>query len=259
MSEFSQKYLTDNVSNAFFLLETMYENSEEYIVYYCGDTRNRYCGELLGINPSSKKALIGRNGIMHILPNRLFFDEGELKKTQQSQKHLLEEHKKKKNEFREFFHQNFDSFFPKTEIKWAKKLSQLEDKLNTLLLRELFGLDLQEKSSPMIRKLAQFIPGGQYLKGNVTMLALVTKNILKQDVDVVVSGKKVRFTVMIDGLDSQGYYKKKNELKPYFDKLADWFLPYDCICFYEIKAHNRLMKLDNKLILDYNTRLWKRK
>lgn len=203
--------------------------------------------------------VLDHKGMMQILPDGLLFDVAELNNSKKTTETLLAEHNKKKRELAMFFYQNFDKRVFQTELEVENKLSQLEDKLNSLMLRELFGLDLQEETSPMIRKLAHFIPGGQYLKGNVAMLALVTKNILKHDVDVAVSGNRLCFTVMIDGLDSHEYHKRKNELKPYFDKLADWFLPYDCICIYEIKAHNRLMKLDNKLILNYNTRLWKRK
>lgn len=197
-------------------------------------------------------------GMMHILPEGLLFGENELKDSKQSTVVLFDQHNKKKNELAEFFYQNFDRRLFQTEMRWVKKLSQLEENLNNIVLKDLFGIEFPEDSPQEVRKLALLIPGGQYLKGNVEMLALVSQNILGKEVNVTVSMNKVLFTIMVDGLNAQQYQEWLTALSPYFNKVAEWFLPYDCICTYEIKAHERHLRLDKKLILNYNTRLWKR-
>lgn len=197
-------------------------------------------------------------GMMHILPEGLLFGENELKDSKQSTEVLFDQHNKKKNELAEFFYQNFDRRLFQTEMRWVKKLSQIEENLNNIVLKDLFGIEFPEDSPQEVRKLALLIPGGQYLKGNVEMLALVSQNILGKEVNVTVSMNKVLFTIMVDGLNAQQYQEWLTALSPYFNKVAEWFLPYDCICTYEIKAHERHLRLDKKLILNYNTRLWKR-
>lgn len=247
--------LTDQVSRAEFLLSVLCKNAKDFTVYYCGDAKRNYCGELLSIDFVEKEAKICRNGLMQILPSKLLFGKEELKN--------LKEYNKKKKELERFFNSNFDRIVFLLELKWERTLSQLEGELNTLLLKDLFGIDIpkersQEESLQEIQKLARLIPGGQYLKGDVKMLARVSQDILKHEIMVTMTDDKVSFTVMIDDLTPQGYQEKKASLKIYFDKLAEWFLPYDCICSYEIKAHRRHLKLGESLILNYNTKLWKR-
>ena len=242
--------LTDQVSRAEFLLSVLCGNAEDYSVCYCGDAKRNYCGELLSVDIEEEEAKICRNGLMQILPSKLLFGKEELKN--------LKEYNKKKKELERFFNINFDRTVFLSELKWERKLSQLEGELNTLLLKNLFGIDLPKESPQEIQKLARLIPGGQYLKGDVKMLARLSQDILKHEVMVTMTDDKVLFTVMIDNLTPQGYQEKKANLKIYFDKLAEWFMPYDCICSFEIKAHRRHFKLGESLILNYNTKLWKR-
>lgn len=259
MEKSPNEHLTDPISRAEFLLSTFYENADEYDVYYCGDEKKQYCGELLNIMPFDHKAEINRNGMMQILPNGLFFDERELKENpQQSPKAIFDKHKQKKKKLQEFFHFHFDQRVFQTELRWEKRLSLLEPVLSDIILRELFNIVLTEDTTKEIKRLAQMIPGGQYLKGNVAMLALISQDILGHDILVKVSNNKVLFTVMIDDLNAIEFQEIRTRLKPYFNKLSEWFLPYNCICSFEIKAHERHFVLGKKLILNYNTRLWKR-
>ena len=250
MGEISERNINDSVSSAEFLLSTLCGNADEYNVSHCGESRRVLFGELLNVDAAYNEAVVARDGMMQILPEGLLFGEEELKD--------LEEYNKKKEALDDFFCRNFDNVVFHTGLKWEKKLSWLEENLSAVVLNDLFDITLDFTTNAEIKKLAYLIPMGQYLKGDVKMLSLISQNILKQDVEVRLSGKQVIFSVLIDGLGAEEYLEEKKQLSQYFSKLAEWFLPYDCQCSYEVKAHERHMKLGKNLILNYNTRLWKR-
>jgi len=250
MGEKTDRNINDSVSSAEFLLSTLCSNADEYTVSYCGESRRTLFGELLNIDTAYNEAVVARDGMMQILPEGLLFGKEEIKD--------LVEYNKKKEALDEFFTQNFDNPVFHTGLKWEKKLSWLEENLSTLVLKELFDITLGSTANVEVKKLAQQIPVGQYIKGNIKMLSLVSQHILKHDVEVRESGKQIIFTVLVDNLSATEYLEEKKQLSQYFSKLAEWFLPYDCQCSYEVKAHERHMKLGKKLILNYNTRLWKR-
>lgn len=246
-----ERNINDSVSSAEFLLSTLYCNAEEYTVSFCGKSRRALFGDLLMVDTAYNEAVVAHDGMMQILPEGLLFGEKEQRD--------LEEYNKKKKVLEEFFSRNFDTIVFQTRLKWERKLSCLEDNLSAIVLKELYGITFDTTTNDSIKKLAQLIPVGQYLKGEVKMLSFISQKILKHDVEVRMLGKKITFTVMIDGLSAEKYLEEKKRLSHYFSKMVEWFLPYDCICYYEVKAHERNMKLGNTLLLNYNTRLWKRR
>ena len=250
MGEKKDRNINDSVTSAEFLLSTLCSNADEYTVSYCGEPRRSLFGELLNVDSAYSKAVVARDGMMQILPEGLLFGKEEIKD--------LEEYNKKKEALDEFFTQNFDNPVFHTGLKWEKKLSWLEKNLSIIVFKELFDITLDSTANIEVKKLAQLIPVGQCFKGNIKMLSLISQHILKHDVEVRLLGKHVIFTVLVDNLSATDYLEEKKQLSNYFSKMAEWFLPYDCKCTYEVKAHERHMKLGKKLILNYNTRLWKR-
>lgn len=225
-----------------------------------------YCYDIVESDASTIS--LARNGLMHFLPEGLFYDEEYLRQhsPEEDQKKRLENLSQIKKLYAIFF-KSLDNIFFRQEFALEKKISELEVDRDAILLNEIYGFDLHRERDPFVARLAVLRLHAPQVKGNVFILshfvsAIIGERVYMETVKTVADTQQisevvssVRFIIEIPSLSAEAYNKKMEQLELFFSLLSQWFLPFDLDCDYCIKDRRQRMILGEQLVLDYNTQL----
>jgi len=219
-----------------------------------------YSEDLLDVvqNIENTTISLSRDGIFHLLPEKLFFEDNFLKKDGKRYFDFNDEYeelKKKKNELLSFF-QPLDSTFFKQQLEIEQKLNYFAETGNLLFLKNIYN-DSVFETDKYIGKLIKLIPFTSQIRGNLQLIADLLKIIIpanKIEINEIEPFNK-RFIIHIENLSKEEYLKMDKELVLLFKFLHHWFLPVEIKCDFRIKDFNQPLILGETLILDYNTNL----
>ena len=220
---------------------------------------------------------LSRNGLMRMLPESMFYREEYLRENvtdAETEKARKEELKTQKQLCSVFF-EGFDTLFARQEMYILGTVGTAEHERNSILLREIYGIDITQVRNPLVRKLALLLLEGDTVKGNIPLVAFCIRAVMDVKVSYSVStrqvdgnwpggnldgGKtksshyrRVLFVLHIEDLSSDEYRSLMEQYEEFFLFLEKWFLPYDCEVDYRIKDHRKRFVLGDSLTLDYNT------
>ena len=241
-------------------LLSLYNIKENVNVCMEGIFSRNYSEDIVHIehDADSVNVALSRNGLFHLLPEGLFFDE---KMLQNVEKRGLDftskyvEFKKQKKEIEAFF-QPFDTAYFKLSLELEHKLNHVTEMGNDFFMEFLDNSE-NEPSNEYIAALQKLLPFASRLKGNITLLVDILKNVLSVEKIKIRETAlfSTRFIIYKDGLTKAEYHAMDHDVRQLFVFLRHWFLPVEREFDYRIKSNPQPFILKESLILDYNTYL----
>lgn len=244
------------------LLNYFYPELEnQWTVDNKGSFYRNYNHDILAAYEGENRVDLSRDGFLKLLPEGLYSDESELKGKDVAEK--FREVERRRHLLAEAF-LPFDTFAFRRQLQVERLLSEmLNDKLE-YLLRRFFDIDLSAEENPYVRELAVLLPFVKHWRGNFGMLRNLLASLFKCEVEMIhgiyshVDTSKcrvplVRYNLLIDNLDGAGYRELYAYLPALTDFLAEWFIPMEMVCQIQIKEYGRPQRLNERLVLNYNT------
>ena len=246
------------------LLNYLYpELEEKWIVRYDGTFYRNYSHDAMEISPEEATVWLSRDGILDLLPQGLLSLEDDLKsgdiqerhKELDLQRHILSE-----------------AFLPFDSIAF-RRLLKVESNVSALLLDKLsyilktfFGFNLEAEKNPYVREFAVLLPYIRHWRGDLEMIRRLLAAVMGCEV-VRRDGRfgeedstrgwipAIRFDLLMPDLSGREYRRLFEDVQPLRDFLAEWFIPAEARLEINIKHHSASPRLDENMILDYNTEL----
>ena len=237
-----------------------------------------YMPDLMAEDSISKTIELSRNGLMQMLPEALFYQEEFLREnvTDADTEKTKKEELKTQKQLCSVFFEGFDTIFAQHEIRIHKIIGTTEYERESILLREIYGIEISRERNMLIRKLALLLLESDTIKGNIPLIAFYLRAIMNVKVSYSISTqtmcenkylggtqkeskiksahyKRVLFILYIEDLSSEEYRNMMDQYEDFFIFLEKWFLPYDCEVDYRIKDYHKRFILGDSLTLDYNT------
>ena len=227
---------------------------------------SNYCEDLLEVDTSDLKThriSLSRDGLFHLLPEALFVEENRLRDPKQKGKPFTPE----KEHILDFF-VPFDSEFFQVTLGLDKVVQNLESHSVDILLKYLYGIDVQAIRNLEIKKALPFILQASEIRGDYVLIDRLMTAItgfqteIQQvfrsfsdascgEYDVAVA----RIVFHIPSLTNKEYAVQYQELGEFVQFVAEWFFPAEQAYEYAIKEKGHRFVLDGALTLDYNTYL----
>jgi hypothetical protein len=256
------KYLNEHIDTedikAEILISQM-DTQENLSVRMQGLFSRNYSEDLMSVVHEKDRTLLylSRNGIFHLLPEGLFFEETRLKSVRGEYfEGKYDKFKKEKEKIKSFF-QPFDTEYFKQSFELEKKLNAITECGNTVFIKTFLNEPDIDTNNEYLSKIKILLPFVSYLRGNFTLLT----NILKETLSVEkveireIQPLYMRFIIHKESLNKEEYKKIDEKLTVFFDFFCRWFLPAEAEYDYKIKDYKTPFTLGNTLILDYNTHL----
>ena len=247
------------------LLNYLYPEMEgEWIVEDKGSFYRNYNMDILALYAEEKRVELSRDGFLQLLPQGLITNEDDLRKAKdipaktkelEQRQHLLEE------AFLPLDVLHFHRF-----LKMERIVSGVLNQKMEYLLKQYFGFDLAAEQNQYVREIAVLLPFAKELRGDFPRLRNVMEEIFKCEVNMT-EGRysesdstvrwipRVRYDLLIPGLDAEAYRTLSAEVQPFADFLREWFVPAEVLCQVNIKEYGQPQQTDTRLTLDYNTEL----
>ena len=242
-------------------------NPDEYVSRYRGRFFRGYTDDLLAVSNTEHAFEFSRDGIMHLLPEALFYDEQYLHDSTNKEDLLrrTDELKKKREQLSVFF-EAFDTIFERRRIELQRSIDSIESNKEEFVLKEMYDIDIRRIRNVHVRKLARLLLDADRIKGNLHLIPFFVRSILDakiscRSVNRVVDATRsiyhteLQFLIFINDLSSSQYRQKMDELDEFFWYLEQWFLPFDCEIDFCIKDYHQDFVLGQQMTLDYNIQL----
>ena len=256
------KYLNEHIDTEGVKAETLLSQmdvKENLSIRMQGIFSRNYAEDLTGIAHEKDKSTLelSRNGIFHLLPEGLFFEEMHLRSfSGEDFEKKYDKFKREKEKIQSFF-QPFDTEYFKQSFELEKKLNAIAECGNNIFINTLLNEPEINTDNEYLAKIKPLLPFVSRLRGNLMLLTNILKDVLSVE---KVEIKKLqplymRFIIHKEGLSKEEYKKMYKELAVFFDFFYRWFLPAELEYDYRIKDYKAPFTLNNTLILDYNTHL----
>lgn len=245
------------------LLNHLYpELAERWIVKNEGTFYRNYSEDVMRIDEETAKVALSRDGFLRLLPQGLITSDDELKGKDFQTKY--EEMKIRQSRLEELF-RPLDSWKFRNSIKQEKQLSRLlEDKMD-ILLKEYFHVERKEEENEYVREMMTLLPVVNRLRADFGRIGDILSALFGYRVTTTLSRydwsgwrkdaqPMVLYQVWIPDLKSEDYRTWNIRLEALRTFVSEWFIPFDTRCIIEVKTE-KPAALDNRLTLDYNTRL----
>lgn len=234
-----------------------YPFQKEWIVWQKGIFSRNYSGDLRSCDPEKQTLELSRNGLYEILPNTLFFTGRELLGKDQEDTKWIERVLKQRLEKIKTVMLPFDSSYFNHSLALENKLNETLADKNAIVLKEFFGNDYANEPNVYIRKMVPMIAQAATLRGNYRLLCKIISLMLGYKTDFKMIRYRVRFIVNRPGLNRNAFLKYLDELKPFFQFVEEWFIPFELQCEFKVKDYTRDDRFEGntKMLLDYNATL----
>lgn len=246
------------------LLNYLYpELEDKWVARHEGTFYRNYNDDALSVDPETMEVTLARDGFLKLLPQGVITTEDELKG--KDVKGKLDAMKRRHHLLMEAF-LPIDSFNFRKKLQIERTVSELlEDKLD-FILRNYFGVEVDEDTDRYIREAAYILPFVSKKRGDLIFIRELMKSVLGYPVkmsrgrfsstDSTLSWlPMIRYDLLVPGLDADGYAKLAAEIKPFCNFLLEWFIPVDTVCRFGIKHNAENGSGGSKMILDYNIEL----
>ena len=210
-----------------------------------------YFSDLIEYDSDNNTLTLSRDGIFNLLPEGLFFEEDELKNSKSFQD-TSDKIKKKRREISQFF-QPFDTEYFKLSLMLEKKINEISEKGNKVLLDLFFDKNkiAENKSLQFLLPQINQIKGNEYLITDILKIILNAKKVELIEIDYHTK----RFIIHIPNLSKEEYFEKTQQVSDIFEILREYFFSFDINYDFRIKDRKQRFILNENLILDYNTNL----
>lgn len=240
------------------LLSIFHPNISEWNAHYGSFFSRNYSGDLRSCDPDMETITLSRNGIYDLLPEKLFFDEMELRflETRDLSFKLSEVYEEEKNN--KIYFEPFDSFFFNQSLRLHNNINRLLNNKEKLMLKTLFDYDIDAEENPYVRMLAPLLIYVADIRANLNLIINILSEILACKVEFrILSPDKVLFIINKLNLDSKEYAEFMKDLKPLFAFVQYWFMPMETECDYRVKdfVQRFILSDERPLVLDYNTQI----
>ena len=240
------------------LLSTYYPDVQEWESHYGSFFSRNYSGDIRSCHVETGMVELSRNGIYDLLPEKLFFDDMELRSLESRDLafKLTEVYEEEKN-IKTYF-EPFDSYFFNQSVRLNKIVTHILDNREKLLLKTMFDYDIDAEENRFVRMLAPLLIHVVDIRSDIDLITNILSEILGCKVEYrILSHDRVLFIVNKLQLDSKEYAAFMKELKPLFAFVQYWFMPMETDCDYRVKDfEQRFILSDTKaLVLDYNTQI----
>ena len=210
---------------------------------------------------------LSRDGLFHILPEGLFFEEDLLRKIDKEKnrekfKATSEKIKKEKEKIRLFFHP-FDKTYFVLRFELEKKLNEIANNKTQLLINELFDIYKINSDNQLVNRIKPLLLIASEIRGNRMIMGDILKNLFfPAKVDIRIADKYIssgntrkcfKVTIHIEKLSNKKYRSIKKDLDVFVQFFYEWFLPADMGYEFKIKDIKETFVLGKDLTLDYNT------
>ena len=124
-------------------------------------------------------------------------------------------------------------------------------------MKDFLGLDLSQEKNPYVRKLAPMAAQAAHIRGDYRFICNALGCALGYKTTYKVTPDRVRFTIHRPNLDRTSFLRYLDELRPLFQWVEEWFVPFELQCEYKVRDYTRDDHFagPNKLMLDYNATL----
>ena len=210
---------------------------------------------------------LSRDGLFHILPEGLFFDEDLLRKIDREKnkekfKATSEKIQKEKEKIRLFFHP-FDKTYFVLRFELEKKLNEIANNKTQLLINELFDIYKINSDNQLVNRIKPLLLIASEIRGNRMIMGDILKSLFfPAKVDVRIADKFIssgnsrkcfKVTIHIEKLSNKKYRSIKKDLDVFVQFFYEWFLPADMGYEFKLKDIKETFVLGKDLTLDYNT------
>ena len=210
---------------------------------------------------------VSRDGLFHILPEGLFFDEELLRKIEKEKNRekfnaISEKIQKEKQKIMSFFHP-FDKTYFALQFELEKRLNEIAKNKTQLLTGELFDIFNLDIDNKLIKRITPLLLIASEVRGNRMVMKDVLRNLFfpaKVDVRIAdkqnasgIARKVFKATIHIEKLSNEKYKSIKNDLDVFAQFFYEWFLPADMGYEFKIKDIKETFVLGKQMTLDYNT------
>lgn len=231
---------------------------DEWFVEHESYFSRNYNNDLRSCYPIRSSISTSRNGIYDVLPESLFFATNELMgKSDYSFVNELEKMYEEKRLIKAFF-KPFDSLLFNKSLELEKTVNAIYESQCETLLSNFFGLDLENETNPYVRRLLPLVLYVSQIRLDFRLLSAIVANVIGCKVDFrMEDGFRIRFEIHKPGLDSQGYLRFSEELRPFFEFIKEWFVPVENDCYYKVKDYSKVFAVSETepMVLDYDTHL----
>ena len=230
---------------------------EEWQAQYKGIFSRNYSGDLRSCEAENNTIELSRDGLYEILPNMLFFTGNELLGKDAEDFKWTERVLKQRKERIKNVMMPLDSYYFNDSISLEKTLNDVIDKKTFILLQTLTGIDFSKEANPFIRKMAPAILQVAKLRGDYRFLCRMMTIVLGYKTCYQLNNNRVRFVVNRPNLSHDAFLSYLEELRPFFQFVEEWFVPFELQCEYKVRDYTRNSRFEgfNKLMLDYNATL----
>ena len=257
--KYFEEYIDSEEIKAETLIACIDDNLNSY-VQNSGVFFRNYSDDILSVEKDKNNENVinlSRDGVFHVLPEGLFFKEDSLKsKNKQGYdfKEQLEKFNNEKERIKSFFHP-FDTEFFRLSFELEKRLNDISEKGNEIIVESLLSLCNLTGDNQYIRQMKTLLPFVSEIRGNLRLLKDILQIIFLSKVEIVKKGFSIMFIIHKRGLSKAEYLKMGKDLIAFFDFVYEWFLPVEVDYNYKIKDYEEPFVLGHSLILDYNTYL----
>lgn len=240
------------------LLSIFFPDTKEWDAQYGSFFSRNYMGDIRSYNHEMKTVELSRNGIYNLLPEKLFFNENELRfLTSRDLAFKLSEVYEEEKNIQAYF-MPYDSYFFNLSIRLNNIVTHILDNKSKLLLKTLFDYDIDAEENRYVRMLAPLLTHVADIRADIDLITKILSEILDCKVEYrILSPDRVLFIVNKLQLDSKEYAAFMKELKPLFDFVQYWLMPMETECDYRVKDFEQRFVLSEEraLVLDYNTQI----
>lgn len=240
------------------LLSTYFPDVADWDAEYGSFFSRNYSGDLRSVNEETKTVELSRNGLYELIPEKLFFNEQELRflESRDLSFKLSEVYEEEKN-IKAYF-EPFNSYYFNQSLRFTKVVNRILDNKEKLILRTLFNYDIDTEQNPYVRALAPLLVHVADIRADIEQITNILTVVLDCKVDCrILSPDNILFIVNKLGLDSKEYAAFMKDLKPLFAFVQHWFMPMETECDYRVKdfVQRFILSDEKKLVLDYNTQI----
>lgn len=227
---------------------------------------SNYCEDLLDAETMEghiHQVKLSRDGLFHLLPEAIFFDDNRL----QDPKLKSKPYKSEKEKVMTFF-EPFDLQYFTVGLGLDQTISHLEKNAVELLVKELYDIDVQDIQNPFVQQMVPFLLQASSIRGNFPLIGKLMSTITGFSTSITPVIRKVelpeegeleqcvvRILFYIPDLSNREYSQRYEELGEFVRFVTDWFFPFNQAFEYAIKDNTHPFVLDGTKTLDYNTYL----
>ena len=246
------------------LLNYLYPEVErKWIAHGEGSFYRNYNNDLLDFDDETMEAWLARDTFLNLLPQGVINNDNDLRGEDAAEKF-----KKIQRRIR-LLNEAFlpiDTTAFRQRLYVERQVSELLQNKLSYILKEYFGINLDEVESPLVKEAALMLPYVSRMRGNFGYVGALLGALLHCKVKTMTCRysqtdttlrwlPRIRYELLIPGLSPEEFRSLNTALQPLREFICEWFIPFEVKCDILIKEHHSEQQVNTRLTLDYNMEL----